>query len=166
MILEEFKSINTLIFDVDGVFTDSQLIVDVSGDMVRKVSVRDGLAVTMALKEGYMLAIITGGSSPALRKRMESLGIKHIYDGVKDKSIALKDLVDNHGVDLSKSLYMGDDLPDLAVADAVRIFCCPADAEPEIIEKSRYICQKNGGDGAVREVIKIILKLNDQWPAS
>ena len=88
-----FDHITTFIFDVDGVFTNSEVIVMENGDLVRTMNTRDGQAVKLALQAGYLVAIITKGFSEGVRKRFQLLGIQHIYDRLDEKSAAFNDLV-------------------------------------------------------------------------
>lgn len=160
----KFAEVETFIFDVDGVLTDSSVLITEAGEFLRRMTVRDGAAMKMAIKAGYRIAIITKGDSVGVRDRLQFLGADPIYDSVNDKNVALTDLCTRHGVDLQKSLYMGDDLADLVVLPQVLIGTCPADAEPEVIEAASYISHRKGGHGAVRDVIRRVLSARGDWP--
>lgn len=161
--LEKFRDIKTFIFDVDGVLTNSELIVLENGRLLRKMNVRDGYALKRAVQEGYRVCIITGGKSSGVVARLEALGITDIYKGVQHKMDALEELIDLYGLDPGAILYMGDDLPDMQVMHFVGLPTCPQDAAPEILNISRYISPKNGGDGCARDVIEKVLKLQGKW---
>ena len=157
------NNINTFIFDVDGVLTDGSVTLFPNGDQVRTMNVKDGYAIKLAIKEGYKVAIITGGNSPSVRTRMENLGVKDIYLACHDKQEAFEELM--HMYDLKKEtiLYMGDDMPDYDVMQMAGLASCPNDAIPEIKKLSHYISFKNGGKGCVRDVIEQTLKLHGKW---
>lgn len=161
--LTKFKSIKSFIFDVDGVFTNSNLLVTESGEMLRTMNIRDGYAVKKAIQEGLQIIIITGGNSHGVVKRLEGLGVKKIYFGISDKPAILESLVKNNIIDLSTTAFMGDDIPDLDCMKQVFLPCCPKDADPEIIEISDYVSPINGGRGAVRDVLGKLLKIQEKW---
>ena len=160
---EYLKNIDTFVFDVDGVFTDSTLIITSEGEMLRKMSVKDGYAVKTALQKGYKICIISGGTNEGVRSRLQALGIKDIYLGAHQKMDALKDYMDNHEIDISTMLYMGDDIPDIPVMKVVALPTCPQNAVQEVKAVSMYVSHKNGGEGCVRDVIEQVLKVKGDW---
>ncbi|MGS0528422.1 KdsC family phosphatase [Zobellia nedashkovskayae] len=160
---EYLKNIDTFVFDVDGVFTDSTLIITSEGEMLRKMSVKDGYAVKTALQKGYKICIISGGTNEGVRSRLQALGIKDIYLGAHQKMDALKEYMDNHNIDVSTMLYMGDDIPDIPVMKVVALPTCPQNAVQEVKAVSMYISHKNGGEGCVRDVIEQVLKVKGDW---
>lgn len=157
------EPITTLIFDVDGVFTNSQLLITEKGELLRSMNARDGYAVRCALQAGLHIAIITGGKSEGVKKRLQGLGIVDIYYGIQYKPDALEEYVLTYDVDLSTTLYMGDDMPDYEVMQKVGVPCCPADAAPEIMSLCQYVSPFKGGEGCVRDIIEKVLKLKGQW---
>ncbi len=161
--LEDFKDIHTMIFDVDGVLTNSQLIITESGQLLRKMNTRDGYAMKMALESGLRICIITGGNSQGVATRLKGLGIQDIYTGIKDKLSVLEEIVDLYDLKLGGVLYMGDDIPDYDPMTKVGMPVCPSDATIEIQRVSRYISPRKGGDGCVRDVIEKVLKLQGKW---
>lgn len=162
-LLNQFKQIKTFIFDIDGVFTDNNILITESGEMLRTMNVRDGYAVKRAIKNGYDIIIITGGSSEGVLKRMNFLGIKEVYSNVQDKLSLYLEIINKRGLKESEILYMGDDLPDYNIMKRVGLACCPLDSIPEIIEISHYVSAFAGGKTCVRDVIEKVLKLNSQW---
>ncbi len=162
-LLEKFRDIHTFIFDVDGVFTNSDLLILENGNLLRKMNVRDGYAVKRAIKSGYRICIITGGTSSGVVTRLESLGISDIYSGINDKLDTFEEFVITYDLDTSGILYMGDDIPDYEPMRRAGLPCCPQDAANEIVDVSQYISPKNGGDGCVRDVIEKVLKLHGKW---
>jgi 3-deoxy-D-manno-octulosonate 8-phosphate phosphatase (KDO 8-P phosphatase) len=161
--LEEFRSIKTFIFDVDGVLTNSQLIILENGRLLRKMNTRDGFAIKEAIKFGFKVFIITGGSSTGVKLRLEGLGVSGLYLGIQEKMDAFEEIIDVYDIEPDEVLYMGDDIPDYEVMRRVGIPACPSDAAPEIKHLSRYISPKKGGEGCVRDVIEKVLKLNNKW---
>lgn len=160
---EKLASINTLIFDVDGVFTNSQLLLMPDGEMVRAMSTRDGFAVQLAIKKGLTICIITGGKSEAVRERFMRLGVKDVFLNVSDKVQVLKKYITENKLNLNNTLYMGDDLPDLHVMQQVGLPCCPVDAVAEIKQVSNYVSPYQGGNGCVRDIIEQVLKTQGLW---
>jgi len=161
--LEKFRNIHTFIFDVDGVLTNSELIVLENGRLLRKMSVRDGYAIKRAIQAGYRVCIITGGKSSGVVARLEALGVVDIYKGVDDKLEALDEYIDIYDIDLGGVLYMGDDIPDYEVMRRVGLPACPADAAIEIVQISQYQSPIKGGGGCARDVIEKVLKLQGKW---
>ncbi len=157
------KDIDTFIFDVDGVFTDGSLLITTKGELLRKMSVKDGYALKTALKKGYRICIITGGTNEGVRDRLRGLGITDIYLGAHHKEEPLDEFLDIYEIDPKNVLYMGDDMPDIPPMKRVALPCCPQNAVPEVKEVSKYISHKVGGDGCVRDVIEQVMKVRGDW---
>jgi 3-deoxy-D-manno-octulosonate 8-phosphate phosphatase (KDO 8-P phosphatase) len=160
---EYLNQITTFIFDVDGVLTDGSVQITTSGEMLRTMNVKDGYALKTALNEGYSICIISGGTNEGVKKRLSSLGIADIYLGAHNKIEQLDDYLNSNKISSENVLYMGDDIPDYPVMKRIGLPCCPQDAVPEIKAISKYISHKNGGKGAVRDVIEQVLKVQDKW---
>jgi len=160
---EDLKNISTFIFDVDGVLTDGSLLIDSEGNMLRKMNVKDGYALKAAIDSGYNICIISGGTNESVRKRLEGLGIKEIHLGSHDKIEQLNSFVDKYGLDEKNILFMGDDIPDIPILKKVGLACCPQDAIPEVKNICSYISHRNGGMGAVRDVIEQVMKIQNNW---
>jgi 3-deoxy-D-manno-octulosonate 8-phosphate phosphatase (KDO 8-P phosphatase) len=163
-LLDRFKMIRTFVFDVDGVLTDGTLLVLDDGQMVRKMNIKDGYALQLALKRGYRVVIISGGTSESVRDRLNRLGVQDVFLRVHNKQEVLTQFVMQHELKWEEVLFMGDDIPDYMVMKLVGLPCAPADAAPEIKQISVYTSGFNGGFGCAREVIEKVLKLNDDWP--
>jgi 3-deoxy-D-manno-octulosonate 8-phosphate phosphatase (KDO 8-P phosphatase) len=160
----KFRAVTTFIFDVDGVFTDGNVLVTESGEMLRTMSTRDGQAVRYAMESGYKVIIITKGFSEGVRKRFEFLGVTEIYDKLKEKTSAFYDAVKKYNLTREEMLFMGDDIPDLPLLSLVNLACCPNDAAVEIIEQAEYISPFNGGAGCVRDIIEKVMRVQQKWP--
>lgn len=164
LLLHQFKRIRTFVFDVDGVLTDGSLLIPDDGQMIRRMNIKDGYALQLALKQGYRVAVISGGNSEAVRERLGRLGTKDVFLKVLDKKACLLSYAAQHSLSLEEILFMGDDIPDYAVMKIVGLACAPADAVSEIKRVSHYVSGLPGGAGCAREVIEKVLKLNGNWP--
>jgi 3-deoxy-D-manno-octulosonate 8-phosphate phosphatase (KDO 8-P phosphatase) len=160
---EILKDITTFVFDVDGVLTDSSLLITTDGEMLRKMSVKDGYALKTALQKGYQVCIITGGTNEGVRNRLKGLGITDIYLGAHHKDEPLDEFLDSYGIAPENVLYMGDDLPDIPPMQRIGLPACPQNAVPEVKLICKYVSHKNGGDGCVRDVIEQVLKVRGDW---
>ncbi len=160
---ELLPSITTLVFDIDGVFTDGTVHIMPDGQLIRKLNSKDSYAVQYAVKKGYRIAIITGGNSMVVRETLQGLGISHIFMESKNKLSVYSKFLGDHGLIPEETVYMGDDIPDYEVMSKAGIAACPADASAEIKQISQYISHKKGGDGCVRDIIEQTLKVQGKW---
>ena len=160
---EILNDIDTFIFDVDGVLTDSSVHVSQSGEMLRIMNIRDGFAMKAAIESGYNVCIISGGNNEGVRIRLRNLGITDIHLASPNKVETFKEYIELYYIKPEKVLYMGDDIPDYHVMKLVGLPTCPQDAVAEIKAISKYISHKNGGKGAVREVIEQVMKVQGKW---
>lgn len=162
-VLSHFKNIKLFVLDVDGVLTDGSLLLLDDGQMARRMNIKDGYALQLAIKKDYRILIISGGHSEAVKMRLKKLGLIDIFLGALDKKETLLKYVAAHNLTWQQVLYMGDDIPDLSPMQMAGLACCPADAVAEIKSISHYISPVNGGYGCVRDVIEKVLKLNNHW---
>lgn len=162
-LLSLFEKITTFIFDVDGVLTDGTVWVLRDGLQARRMHIRDGLALQMALRHGYRVKIISGGNSPEVMDRLQRLGVTDINMSVLDKRTLVETYLRDLGIEPQQALYMGDDLPDVAPLQAVGLAVCPADAVPEVKAVCQYISTLAGGDACVRDVIEKTLRVQGRW---
>lgn len=162
-ILSAFKKVTTFVFDVDGVLTDGTVLVLPNGLQARRMHIKDGFALQMALKNGYKVKVISGGNSPEVMERLIKLGVTDVQMSVLDKGILLYDWMNAENLKKEEVLYMGDDLPDLPALHVAGLPACPADAVTEVKQASHYISPFRGGDACVREVIEKVLKINGHW---
>lgn len=160
---EILNHITTFIFDIDGVLTDSSVHVSQNGEMLRVMNIRDGFAMKAAIESGYNVCIISGGSNEGVRIRLQNLGITDIHLGSSDKVKTFREYTDLYNINPEHVLYMGDDIPDYHVMKLVGLPTCPQDSVSEIKAISKYISHKNGGKGAVREVIEQVMKVQGKW---
>jgi 3-deoxy-D-manno-octulosonate 8-phosphate phosphatase (KDO 8-P phosphatase) len=160
---ELMNDITTFIFDVDGVLTDSSVLVSTEGEILRTMNIRDGYAMKAAVESGYNVCIISGGSNEGVRVRLRNLGITDINLGTPDKVETFKEYTELYSINPEQVLYMGDDIPDYHVMKLVGLSSCPQDACQEIKAISNYISHKNGGKGAARDVIEQVMKVQGKW---
>ena len=163
MINYDLKKIKAFVFDVDGVLSSSRIALDVNGDPMRTVNIKDGYALQLAVKKGFQVGIITGAYSESVRVRYERLGIKHIYMASRFKLDEYEDFLIQTYLQDEEVMYCGDDLPDYGVMKRVGLPVAPADATPEIKDLAKYISPCNGGDGVARDIIEQILKVHGVW---
>lgn len=154
--------IKLIILDVDGCLSDGGLIYSADGIESKKFNVKDGLGITTWIKIGNEVAIITGRNSDIVKRRANELGIKHIYQGVSNKGKVLEELIESLGLKLYEVGAIGDDLNDYNMLSKVGRSFTPKNGVKEIRSLVNTILSCNGGDGAVREMIDIIVDENDQ----
>ena len=160
---ELIADVEAFVFDVDGVFTDGDIIPLADGDFIRKYYAKDGYAVAYAIRQGYKICIISGGFGRTLESRMKRLGIEYLYLGCMDKIATIHEFAERTGVDLSKTIYRGDDIPDWECRREVGIPVAPADACSEVLETAVYVSEYGGGKGAVRDIIEQVLRVQGRW---
>ena len=160
---ELLKNITTLIFDYDGVFTDGKIMITENGEQLRSANVKDGYALQLARKNGYRIAVISGGTSNAVVKRMNGLNIMDVFIKVDHKINVYNNYIRKNGLKREEVLFMGDDIPDLEIMKEVGVAVCPADAAEEIKAISNYISHMKGGEGCVRDIIEQVMKIQGKW---
>ncbi|MEA2072655.1 MAG: HAD hydrolase family protein [Campylobacterota bacterium] len=157
--------IKLLILDVDGCLSDGKLFYDSNGAESKNFNVKDGLGITTWIKMGNQVAIITGRKSEIVKRRAGELGIQHIFQGIRDKDRVLKELVDSLGLQFYELGAIGDDLNDYNMLSLVGRSFTPANGVKEIRNLVDTTLQNSGGDGAVREMIDMLVDENDQREA-
>ncbi len=163
---ELLHHIKAFVFDVDGVLTNGVFQIGEDGKPVRNLNSKDGYAMQLAIKKGFIVAAISGGHCDGVKASLKRLGLTDIYMGHSHKMDGWNDLLAVHehtGLTAKNILYMGDDIPDYHLMLEAGIGAAPANAVPEIREIAQYVSPKNGGDGCVRDVIEQTLKLQDNW---
>ena len=162
-ILTRAVKIKLLVFDVDGVLTNGQIIFGADGELMKIFYAQDGLGISAAHRAGLKTAIITGRQSEMVHKRGTELKIADIYQGTMDKVAALKEIVMKYHLSLAEVAYLGDDLNDLPVMSQVGLACAVNNAVAEVKAAAHYTAVHEGGRGAAREVIELILKYQGKW---
>lgn len=151
------KRVRGLVFDVDGVLTDGTVSISSSGQESKRFSIQDGTAFVWCRMLGYELALVSGRSSGATSIRAEELGIREVYQGIRDKLAQVTNWASSKGFALEEILYMGDDHIDLPVFEAVGVSVAPANADPLVRASATHVTAARGGEGAVREAIEWLL---------
>ncbi len=162
-VLSLLQPVTTFVFDVDGVLTDGTVLVMPNGLQARRMHIKDGFALQMALRNGYKVKIISGGNSPEVADRLLKLGVKDISMQVLDKKKFLLEFMSANNLQREQVLFMGDDLPDIPAMQEAGVAACPADAVDEVKDICQYISPLTGGNACVRELIEKVLKLNGHW---
>lgn len=160
---EKMNRITTIILDVDGVLTDGSVALIPPDNMVRTMHTKDGFALQYAIKKGYRIGIITGGTSEMVRTRLQYLGIEDVFLRSSNKMEVYEKYQEKEGFKDEEVLYMGDDLPDYHVLERVGVSTCPKDAVEEIRGIVDYVSPVEGGKGCVRDIIEQTLKVQGNW---
>lgn len=142
------------VMDVDGTLTDGKIYMSGQGEIYKVFDIKDGYGIKHILPQmGIEPAIITGRKSDIVQRRTEELGIKLLYQDVTDKLQVLERLAEKYDCTLNEVVYVGDDINDLQCMVNVGFSACPADAHKEVKDVARYVADRSGGNGMVREVI-------------
>ena len=154
--------IKLIVLDVDGCLTDGKIIYSADSLESKNFNVKDGLGITTWIKTGNYAAIITGRNSEIVAKRAQELGITHLHQGIKDKEKVIKEIVSSLGLQFYEVAVIGDDLNDYNMLSLAGRSFTPNDGHDEIKKLVNTVLSKSGGNGAVREMIDILVDENDQ----
>lgn len=155
---EIIKNIKLIAIDVDGVLTDGSLYYSKDGEALKRFHVQDGQGLKLAQLYGLELAIISGRECEIVKNRASELGVKHLHQHCHEKGKKIKEVADLLNIKLEEVAFIGDDILDVPAFEVVGLSVCPKDAHPSAISRAKLITEKNGGHGAVRELIDLILK--------
>lgn len=162
-LLLKAQGIRVAFFDVDGVLTDGGLYLSEGGETLKRFNILDGLGLKLLQKAGITAAVISGRDSPALRTRVQALGITHAHFGTEDKRPAAEITLQALGLDWSAAAAMGDDWPDLPVMRRAVLSCAPPNAHMEVRALADYVTQARGGQGAARELCDLLLVASGRY---
>lgn len=162
-LFERAREVKLLALDVDGVLTDGRIQLSPDGSVSKRFDIRDGHALIYLPRSGVDLAILSGRTDTVNEIRARELRFNHVVQGVRHKLPALHDLARRLRIPLDKVAYMGDDVNDVPVIEAVGLGAAPKNAAPEAVAAARFVSSKNGGHGAVRELAELILKARGAW---
>lgn len=165
MMNDKAKRVRMLILDVDGVLTNGQIFFGNEGELFKQFNVQDGMGISLFRQAGYKVAVITGRTSDIVRLRSAELKIDDVYQGSMSKKAALQDVLNKHHLTADEVCYIGDDLIDIPVMNRVGFPCAVANAVLEVKQSAAYVAEKEGGRGAVREIVELILKAQGRWDA-
>ena len=155
--------IKLVLLDVDGTLTDGGIYRGNNGEELKRFNVKDGYAIVNAQKLGIEFGIITGRKSELVEIRSNELKIKYLYQGIFEKTVILKEIMQKTGLKKEEIAYMGDDLNDILIMKQSGLTGAPKDATDEVIQIADFVSEKNGGSGAVREFVEYILKKDGKW---
>ncbi len=161
--ISPIEKLKLLLLDVDGVLTDGSIYLDEFGRQTQRFHVRDGLGIKAAQRVGLAVGILTSRSGRALTHRAAELGIELVEQGAGEKRVTFENICRRVRVQPEEVAYLGDDLPDLPVLCRVGYPMAVADAATEVQQAARYVTQRPGGHGAVREAIEHLLRQTGQW---
>lgn len=153
----KLAKVRLVAFDVDGVFTDGRFYLSDDGTESKSFNTQDGFGVRQLINAGIEVAVISGRKSGAVERRMAELGVTHVVLGCKDKVAALDALVGELGISADQCAYVGDDIPDLPLLNAVGYSIAVGNAVAGVKEQCNYTTSAQGGHGAVREVCELVL---------
>lgn len=162
-LLLKAQGIKVVFFDVDGVLTDGGLYMSEQGETLKRFNTLDGHGMKLLQKAGITPAVITGRDSPALRTRLNALGITHAHYGTEDKQPAAEITLKALGLDWQQAAAMGDDWPDLPVMRRAAFSCAPANAHAEAKAVAHHITALHGGHGAARELCDVLLVASGRY---
>jgi 3-deoxy-D-manno-octulosonate 8-phosphate phosphatase (KDO 8-P phosphatase) len=157
------QGVKVVFFDVDGVLTDGGLYMSEDGERIKRFNTLDGHGLKLLQQAGITPAVITGRDSPALRARLQALGITHAHFGTEDKHPAAEITLQALGLDWGAAAAMGDDWPDLPVMRRTALSCAPVNAHAQVRALADFITQARGGYGAVRELCDLLLVANGSY---
>ncbi len=155
--------IRVILLDVDGVLTDGKVQIHGDGTESKSFDIKDGIALVWAQRLGLTVGILSARASASTTQRAAQLGITLVYQGVSSKIETYDQMVGDLCVDDEQITYMGDDVVDLAVLERVGLSTAPADAVDEVRSRVHWVSRRRGGDGAVRELVELILRAQDRW---
>ncbi len=155
---KKLSKVKLLILDVDGVLTDNGVYVGSDGNEFKKFNIQDGFGIYLVQKAGVQVALLSGRYSKATEFRAQELKIEHVYNGYTDKLKIYQELKEKLSLQDEEIAFVGDDLPDIPVLENVGVPMTVANAQPEVKKVAEYLTKTPGGQGAVREIINLILK--------
>ena len=159
------EKIRLLLFDVDGVLTDGRILLHADGTESKVFDIKDGTAIVWALRLGLTVGFLSARTSIATSRRAAQLGVTLLHQGVSSKLETYEQIADELLLEDEQIAYMGDDILDLPVLARVGLSTAPADAAPDVLTRVHWVSRRNGGAGAVRELIEMVLRAQGQWDA-
>ncbi len=162
-LLLKAQNIKIAFFDVDGVLTDGGLYMTGKGETLKRFNTLDGHGLKLLQQAGITPAVITGRDSPALRVRLEALGIAHVHFGCEDKLPAANMTLKALGLSWQQTAAMGDDWPDLPVMRHAAFSCAPANAHVEVKAQAMHVTAERGGHGAARAFCDVLLVASGRY---
>lgn len=159
----DLTAIRAFVFDVDGVLSPSTIPMGTDGIPCRMANIKDGYALQLAVKQGYKIAIITGGISDAVKNRYNALGITDVFMGSSMKLPIMREWMARNSLSEAEVVYIGDDIPDFECMKEAGLAVAPADAADEIKAVAGYVSERDGGHGVARDILERVMKAQDKW---
>lgn len=163
-IFERLKKIKLVGFDVDGTLTEGGIYLDPEVGEYKKFYTKDGLGMSHAVKVGLKIAIVTARNSKLTQRRMDELGVTIVMQGQQDKRVSVETLMKEHNLQRDEIAVMGDDLNDVPLFEAAGFSACPKDAHPYMLQIADLVLHYDGGRGAARELLDLILMSQGKLP--
>ncbi len=157
------RKIRLLLLDVDGVLTDGRVGLLPDGGEIKYFSIYDGLAIRLARQAGIEVGFLSGRSSGAVAQRARELGLSIVVQGTTDKVRDFREILEKRRLEPEEVAYIGDDLPDIPLLQRVGFAAAPENAVEQVKHHVHYVTRTRGGEGAVREVIDLLLKTSGKW---
>lgn len=160
---DKASSIKLILLDVDGVLTDGAVVMHGDESESKRFHIRDGIALVWAQRVGLKVGILSARQSATTTQRAAQLGISLVHQGVASKAAAYDEILSDTAVTDAEVAYMGDDIVDLAVLGRVGLSAAPSDAVAEVRSSVDFVSTCRGGEGAVRELVQMILQAQGHW---
>ena len=161
--MKKLEILKYIVIDVDGTMTDGSIYYDCNGNEFKKFNTRDAAAFFCMNDVGIQTIVVTGRECFATERRLAELGVKHLYQNIKNKKVFLDQFVESNDISYSEMGYIGDDLNDYDAMEVCGFRACPKNACEEIRELVDYVSDVRGGEGAVRDIAEYLLKARKQW---
>ena len=165
MITSSAAKIRLILFDVDGVLTDGKIVMHADGSESKVFDIKDGTAIVWAQRAGLTVGFLSARTSAATAQRAAQLGVALVHQGVPSKLEAYDEIIAGLPLDDEQVAYMGDDILDLPVLSRVGLSAAPRDAAEEVRSRVHWVSRADGGDGAARDLIELVLRAQDRWDA-
>jgi len=163
VITNRAAKIKLILFDVDGVLTDGKILLHPDGTESKQFDIKDGTGIVLAQRAGLIVGFLSARTSPSTAQRAAQLGVTLLHQGVSSKLETYDQIVDELLLEDQQVAYMGDDVVDLPVLQRAGLSAAPADAVDDVRSRVHWVSRANGGQGAVRELIEVILRAQDKW---
>ncbi len=160
---ERAGKIRLILLDSDGVLTDGRITMISDGGEVRAFHVQDGFGIRLGIQAGLEFGILSGRASPVLERRAAELGIEELHQRVLDKTGCFEEILQRLDIPAEAVCFVGDDLIDLPVMRRCGFAVATRDAQPDVRSQAHYVTERLGGEGAVREVVDIVLRASGKW---
>ncbi len=162
-LIKRARKIKLIMMDVDGVLTDGRIIFSSRGEELKCFNAQDGCGMVLAHRAGLKTAFITGRNSLILKRRAKEHSVNEIFQDVSDKIEVFHKLLKKYKLNPEEIAFLGDDLVDIKVMKRSGLAVAVADAVLEVKKIAHYVTRRNGGKGAIREVIDLIIKAQGKW---